>query len=200
MVWLGVRSIHQLSKRWLVLVPTGMVLHDPLVMPEPQLFLRQTMARLGAAEVDPAGPADGRELITEDLTAGASGLVMSLSLSEPVELLVRATAPEAPPCAPWTACCSPRRSPSSSSTRPAPAAFRSPQREPPSISRRSMPQAARAEVRMRAGSPVVRVERAPLPRCAAGPQRATSSSTRWSTGSMSRVPGSSAANQVVAAG
>ena len=88
-VWLGVRSIHQLSKRWLVLVPTGMVLHDPLVMPEPQLFLRQTMARLGPAEVDPAGAAGGRELITEDLTAGASGLVVSLTLSEPVELLVR---------------------------------------------------------------------------------------------------------------
>ena len=35
-VWLGARSIHQLSRRWLVLVPTGMVLHDPLVMPEPQ--------------------------------------------------------------------------------------------------------------------------------------------------------------------
>lgn len=83
-VWFGARSIHQLSKRWLVLVPTGMVLHDPLVMPEPQLFLRQTMARLGPAE-DDLGP----DVVTEDLTAGASGLVMAITLSEPVELLVR---------------------------------------------------------------------------------------------------------------
>ncbi|WP_426571768.1 hypothetical protein [Aquihabitans sp. McL0605] len=84
-VFLGVRSIHQLSRRWLVLVPTGMVIHDPLVMPEPQLFLRQTMARLGPAETD----AD-EALVTQDLTAGASGLVLSLTLSEPVELLVPA--------------------------------------------------------------------------------------------------------------
>ena len=80
----GARSIHQLSERWLVLVPTGLVVHDPLVMPEPQLFLRQTMRRLGPAEADL-----GDELTTEDLTAGASGLVVSITTTEPVELLVR---------------------------------------------------------------------------------------------------------------
>ncbi|MFN8016510.1 MAG: hypothetical protein U0P45_00120 [Acidimicrobiales bacterium] len=82
---LGARSLHQLSRRWLVLVPTGMVLHDPLTMPEPQLFLRQTMASLGPAVVD--DPADEGWSI-EDLTAGASGLVVELALDEPVELLV----------------------------------------------------------------------------------------------------------------
>jgi len=81
---LGARSIHQLSERWLVLVPTGLVVHDPLVMPEPQLFLRQTMSRLGPAEADLAD-----EVTTEDLTAGASGLVVSITTTEPVELLVR---------------------------------------------------------------------------------------------------------------
>ena len=87
----GVRSLHGLARRWLVLVPTGMVLHDPLTMPEPQLFLRQTMARLGPAPaVDPTP-----ELDTEDLTAGASGLVVELVLSEPVELLVHAWRREA---------------------------------------------------------------------------------------------------------
>lgn len=89
----GTRSLHQLSRRWLVLVPTGMVLHDPITMPEPQLFLRQTMRRLGPALAEDdavAGEGDGDEgsPITEDLTAGASGLVMELALSEPVELLV----------------------------------------------------------------------------------------------------------------
>lgn len=83
-VWFGARSIHQLSRRWLVLVPTGLVIHDPLVMPEPQLFLRQTMARLGPAEGEV-----GEDVVTEDLSAAASGLIMSISLSEPVELLVR---------------------------------------------------------------------------------------------------------------
>jgi hypothetical protein len=54
-------------------------------MPEPQLFLRQTMVRLGPAE---AGTEASAEAV-EDLTAGAAGLVMELALSEPVELLVR---------------------------------------------------------------------------------------------------------------
>jgi len=83
-VWFGGRSIHQLSRRWLVLVPTGLVIHDPLVMPEPQLFLRQTMARLGPAEGSVV-----TDVVTEDLSAAASGLIMSITLSEPVELLVR---------------------------------------------------------------------------------------------------------------
>ena len=87
---LGCRSIHQLSRRWVVLVPTGMVLHDPLTMPEPQLFLRQTMARLGPALVAavPAREDGAPAPVVEDLTAGASGLVLELELDEPVELLV----------------------------------------------------------------------------------------------------------------
>lgn len=87
----GVRSLHLLARRWLVLVPTGMVLHDPLTMPEPQLFLRQTMARLGPAPAQDPTP----ELVTEDLTAGASGLVVELVLAEPVELLLHAGRREA---------------------------------------------------------------------------------------------------------
>lgn len=88
--FVGGRSLHQLSKRWLVLVPTGMVLHDPLTMPEAQLFLRQTMTRLGPAVDGVAeGPAAAEDLATEDLSAGATGLAMELVLDEPVELLVR---------------------------------------------------------------------------------------------------------------
>lgn len=78
------RSLHQLARRWVVLVPAGLVLHDPLTMPEPQLFLRETIARVGPAE---AGTPDDRA--TEDLTAGAAGLVLELVLAEPVDLLVR---------------------------------------------------------------------------------------------------------------
>lgn len=126
---LAVRGLHQLSKRWLVLVPTGLVLHDPITMPEPQLFLRQTMRRLGPAAADAVGsppvprtPTEAHEAtgpsvddvevdealvgtegaapapradgvagvgVTEDLSAGAAGLIMALELTEPVELLVR---------------------------------------------------------------------------------------------------------------
>ena len=57
-----------------------MVLHDSLVMPEPQLFLRHSIARLGPAVADEAA---------DDLTAGAPGLALRLELKDPVELLVR---------------------------------------------------------------------------------------------------------------
>ena len=77
---IGVRSLHQLSRRFVVLVAAGLVLHDPLVMPEPQLFLRRTIARLGPA------PADST---ADDLTAGAAGLALELVLTELVELLLR---------------------------------------------------------------------------------------------------------------
>lgn len=80
LVWGGARSIHQLSRRWIVLVPAGLVVHDPLAMPEPQLFPRRTIARLGPAEV--GSPA-------VDLTAGAAGLALELRLQEPTEMLVR---------------------------------------------------------------------------------------------------------------
>ena len=76
----GVRSLHQLARRWIVMVPTGMVVHDPLAMPEPQLFPRRSIRRLGPAEV-------GTEAV--DLTVGASGLALELSVHEPVDLLVR---------------------------------------------------------------------------------------------------------------
>ncbi|MCB0977003.1 MAG: hypothetical protein KDB02_06050 [Acidimicrobiales bacterium] len=78
----GTRALHQLSRRWVVMVPAGMVLHDSLTMPEPQLFLRHTVRRLGPAPADVDDSA-------EDLTAGAAGLALRLELDEPVELLVR---------------------------------------------------------------------------------------------------------------
>lgn len=78
--FVGVRSLHQLSRRWLVLVPSGVVLHDSLVMPEPQLFLRHTVARLAPALAGSTA---------RDLTAGAAGLALQLDLNEPVDLLIR---------------------------------------------------------------------------------------------------------------
>lgn len=89
----SVRSLHQLARRWVVIVPAGLVVHDPLTMPEPQLFLRQGIARVGPAhdDDDPAAAA----MVTEDLTAGAAGLALELVLREPVELLVRTGRTEA---------------------------------------------------------------------------------------------------------
>lgn len=80
-VWAGVRSLHQLSRRWVVLVPAGLVLHDRLAMPEAQLFPRRTIGAIGPAPVDTTA---------DDLTAGAPGLALQIELTGEVEILVRA--------------------------------------------------------------------------------------------------------------
>jgi len=79
----AVRSLHQLSRRWVVFVPTGLVLHDPLSTPEPHLFLRRSVQRIGPATVDDAAAAD-----TLDLSQGAAGLVLELKLNESHDVLV----------------------------------------------------------------------------------------------------------------
>lgn len=76
----GLRSLHQLARRWIVLVPVGLVIHDPLTMPEPQLVLRRMIDRLGPAPADTDA---------DDLTAGAAGLALQIDLREPLDLLVR---------------------------------------------------------------------------------------------------------------
>ena len=81
--FVAVRSLHQLSRRWVVFVPTGLVLHDPLSTPEPHLFLRRSVARIGPATTDDAAAAD-----TLDLSQGAAGLVLELELREPHDVLV----------------------------------------------------------------------------------------------------------------
>lgn len=79
-IWRGWESLHQLSRRWVVLVPNGMVVHDPLTLPEPHLFLRTSITA-----VHPAGV--GTDAL--DLTAGASGLALEVAMDGPVDLLVR---------------------------------------------------------------------------------------------------------------
>lgn len=79
LVWLALRSLHQLSRRWIVFVPSGMVLHDPVGQPEPTLFLRRSIRRLGPA------PAGTQAL---DLTQGAFGLALQLDLVELTDMVV----------------------------------------------------------------------------------------------------------------
>jgi hypothetical protein len=77
--WWGVRTLHTLSRRWVVLVPAGLVLHDPLAVVDPVLVRRASVRSFGPA------PADTDAL---DLTRGALGLALELRLAEPVPLLV----------------------------------------------------------------------------------------------------------------
>jgi hypothetical protein len=75
------RSMHALSRRWLVFVPAGVVLHDPLSLADPVLFERRVIEALRLA------PADTDAL---DLTQRAPGLAVELVLTEKVPMtLVR---------------------------------------------------------------------------------------------------------------
>jgi hypothetical protein len=88
---LAARSLHSLSDRFVVLVPNGLVIHDPMTMGEPVLFLRPLVRDLapgpapGTVPVPPAGPT---ELL--DLRAGASAGSVTLELREPVRIVRRA--------------------------------------------------------------------------------------------------------------
>ena len=84
----AVRSLHTLSRRWLVFVPGGVVIHDPLTVTESVLMPKARIARLGPA------PADTDAY---DLTQRALGLALQVDLNDPLPVSLyrpRADRPE----------------------------------------------------------------------------------------------------------
>jgi hypothetical protein len=76
-----VRALHNLSRRWAVFVPAGLVLHDPLTLLDPVLFPRARIAVLRPA------PATSDAL---DLSQRAPGLALEMALTQATSLtLVR---------------------------------------------------------------------------------------------------------------
>ena len=71
------RALYGIARRWVVFVPAGFVLHDPLALVDPVLFRRKEIELLRAA------PADTPAL---DLTRGALGLAIELLLLEKVPM------------------------------------------------------------------------------------------------------------------
>ena len=68
-------ALHGLARRWVVFVPAGLVLHDPLTLADPVLLLRRTISRLGPAPTD---------TVATDLTQRALGLALEAELAEPI--------------------------------------------------------------------------------------------------------------------
>ena len=77
---IGARALHQLTQRWVIFVPTGMVMHDLTVTTEPVLFRRTAIERLGAA-------LDGSP--ARDLSNAAAGLLLECELTDPAPLGLR---------------------------------------------------------------------------------------------------------------
>ena len=76
------RALHGLSRRWVVLVPAGLVLVDPLTLPDPVLFLRERIVSLRA--VDPRAPAPPG---TVDLRLGGLADSLGMTLDREAEFL-----------------------------------------------------------------------------------------------------------------
>lgn len=82
MAYRAAMSLHQLSRRWVVFVPAGFVIHDFWVLAESILFRRKQIKALGPMALDV-----GNFL---DLGANASGLSLMVQLGEKVPLALRA--------------------------------------------------------------------------------------------------------------
>lgn len=78
-VWLLSRSLYALTRRFVVFVPAGFVVHDFSVLREPVLFVRRVIESIRAA------PADTDSL---DLTNAAPGLALEVLLFEKVDVTV----------------------------------------------------------------------------------------------------------------
>jgi hypothetical protein len=74
-----IRALHGLSRRWVVFVPAGLVLHDPMAIADPVLFQRRVIETLRPA------PAGSDSL---DLTQRAVGLALELVLREKVPMVL----------------------------------------------------------------------------------------------------------------
>jgi hypothetical protein len=74
---LAARALHQLSRRWIVFVPAGIVLHDHQALADPVLFTKAMVARLQSATADTDAL---------DLTLAAPGLACELVLKESTPL------------------------------------------------------------------------------------------------------------------
>jgi hypothetical protein len=72
------RALYGLARRWAVVVPAGVVLHDPVSLADPVLFPRASVASVG--------PASGEAGV--DATQRAPGGALDLALNEPASLIL----------------------------------------------------------------------------------------------------------------
>lgn len=74
------RSLHVLTQRWLVFVPAGVVVHDPLLLSDPFLVKRNGIKSIHLALV-------GSD--AEDLTMSSLGHAIEVELNQEAEIAVR---------------------------------------------------------------------------------------------------------------
>lgn len=77
--WFLGRAMHNLARRWVVFVPAGFVIHDPMTLVDPVLFPKLQIAAIEPAEA-------GTDAL--DLTQGSPGLAVELRLRQPAGLVL----------------------------------------------------------------------------------------------------------------
>ena len=75
--WWAAVTLSRLALRWVVFVPAGLTIVDPMTLMDPVLLRREAVRRLGPAVAGTTA---------HDLTGGAPGLVLEIDLSEPVTI------------------------------------------------------------------------------------------------------------------
>ncbi len=73
------RALHGLSRRWVVFVPAGLVIHDPMSLADPVLFPKTKITAIDLAADDPTAL---------DLTQRAAGLTLELVVNEKAALVL----------------------------------------------------------------------------------------------------------------
>jgi hypothetical protein len=71
------RAAHQLSRRWLVLVPAGVVVHDPVMLADNAMFPRSAIRGAALATVG---------TVALDATGGSAGIAIELAFAEPMTI------------------------------------------------------------------------------------------------------------------
>lgn len=77
--WVLGRALHSLSRRWVVFVPAGLVLHDPMTLADPVLLPRKMVT---SVELAAAGTT------ALDLTQRSPGLAIEVALAEDARLVL----------------------------------------------------------------------------------------------------------------
>jgi len=80
--WIALRSLHTLSTRWMILVPAGVVVLDPMTLADPVLFVRRSVRAIQSVDGTAAVP-DG----TIDLRLGASAGTVALTTDGTVDIV-----------------------------------------------------------------------------------------------------------------
>ncbi len=91
-VWAGSRILHQLSRRWLVFVPAGFVIRDPMTLVDAVLLRRNEVTAVGPVVVDRTRRGDRSPSEVEgriDLSGGAIGLALGVTLKQPTPITIR---------------------------------------------------------------------------------------------------------------